>query len=63
MHEIRGQLKLQFEISQALFDIKAVKEFQSQVLEVIGSVSPDARGEIIRKLTKTSALRSSLDFN
>ena len=63
MHEILGQLKLQFEISQALFDMEAVKEFQSEVLEVIGSISPDARDEIIRRLTETSALRSALDFN
>ena len=63
MHEIRGQLKLQFEISQALFDIQAVKEFQSQVLEVIGSVSPEARDDIIRKLTEGKALRSAVDFD
>ena len=32
MAEIRGQLKLQLEIFQALYDMKAVQEFQQEVL-------------------------------
>ena len=36
MQEIRGQLKLQLEIFQALFDMQAVQQFQAEVLEVIG---------------------------
>ncbi len=63
MQEIRGQLKLQLEIFQALFDMKGVQEFQTEVLEVIGSVSPEARDEIMRRLTEKSALRSAIDLN
>ncbi|MGO8943398.1 MAG: hypothetical protein ACLQJ7_06960 [Syntrophobacteraceae bacterium] len=63
MQEIRGQLKLQLEILQALFDMKAVEQFQAEVLEVIGSVSTEARDEIIRRLTERNALRSTLDLN
>jgi len=63
MQEIRGQLKLQLEIFQALFDMQAVQQFQAEVLEVIGSVSTEARDEIIRRLTERNALRSSLDLN
>ncbi len=63
MKEIRGQLKLQLEIFQALFDMQAVKQFQTEVLEVIGSVSTEARDEIIRRLTERNALRSALDLN
>jgi len=63
MQEIRGQLKLQLEIFQALFDMQAVKQFQTEVLEVIGSVSTEARDEIIRRLTERNALRSALDLN
>ena len=63
MQEIRGQLKLQLEIFQALFDMQAVQQFQSEVLEIIGSVSPEARDEIIRRLTERNALRSALDLN
>ena len=62
MQEIRGQLKLQLEIFQALFDMRAVQQFQAAVLEVIGSVSTEARDEIIRRLTKRNALRSALDL-
>lgn len=63
MKEIRGQLKLQLEIFQALYDMQAVQQFQTEVLEVINSVSPDARDEIIRRLTERNALRSALDLN
>ena len=63
MQEIRGQLKLQLEIFQALFDMQAVQQFQAEVLEVIGSVSTEARDEIIRRLTERNALRSALDLN
>ncbi len=63
MQEIRGQLKLQLEIFQALFDMRAVQQFQAEVLEVIASVSTEARDEIIRRLTERNALRSALDLN
>ena len=63
MQEIRGQLKLQLEIFQVLFDMQAVQQFQTEVLEVIGSVSTEARDEIIRRLTERNALRSALDLN
>jgi predicted transcriptional regulator len=63
MQEIRGQLKLQLDIFQALFDMQAVQQFQAEVLEVIESVSPEARDEIIRRLTERNALRSALDLN
>ena len=63
MGEIRGQLKLQLEIFQALFDMQAVRQFQSEVLEVIASVSTEARNEIIRRLTERNALRSTLDLD
>jgi len=63
MQEIRGQLKLQLEIFQALFDMRAVQQFQAEVLDIIGSVSTEARDEIIRRLTEKNALRSALDLN
>jgi hypothetical protein len=63
MTEIRGQLKLQLEIFQALYDMQAVQQFQSEVLEIIGNVSPEARNEIIRRLTERNAIRSTLDIN
>ncbi|MFZ0927279.1 MAG: hypothetical protein WAN11_01685 [Syntrophobacteraceae bacterium] len=62
MHEIREQLKLQVEIFQSLFDMKATQQFQTEVMEVIGSVSTEARDEIRRRLTEINALRSALDL-
>ena len=63
MAEIRGQLKLQLEIFQALYDMQAVQQFQAEVLEIIGSVDPETRDEIIRRLTERNALRSTLELN
>lgn len=63
MAEIRGQLKLQLEIFQALYDMQAVQEFQTEVLEVIASVSPETKDEIVRRLTEKSAIRSTLEFD
>jgi len=63
MGEIRGQLKLQLEIFQALFDLQAVQEFQEAVLEAIAEVSPDVRKCIIDKLNKRRAVRQAVKFS
>jgi len=63
MQEIHGQLKLQLEIFQTLYSMQAVRQFETEVLEIIGSVSPEARDEIIHRLIEKNGLRSNLDLN
>jgi len=63
MQEIRGQLKLQLEIFQTLYSMQSVQQFQAEVLEIIGNVSPEARDAIVRRLTEKNGLRSNLDLN
>jgi len=63
MAEIRGQLRLQLEIFATLYDMKAVQEFQQEVLAAIGSVSPETRNAIISKLNQRRSLRSSVRFD
>jgi predicted transcriptional regulator len=63
MQEIRGQLKLQLEIFQTLYDMQAVAEFQREVLEAIGDADLETRDRIIRNLKERSAIRSTLDFH
>jgi hypothetical protein len=63
MAEIRGQLKLQLEIFQTLYDLKQVQAFQNAVLEAIGEESPDARKRIIARLKERSALRATLSIH
>jgi hypothetical protein len=63
MQEIRGQLKLQLEIFQTLYDMKAVQEFQQEVLTTIGEVDPNVRNEIVNKLNQRRALRATIKFN
>lgn len=63
MAEIRGQLKLQLEMFQALYDLQAVQEFQDTVLETIGETAPDVRSRIIQKLNQKRAVRSAVRFH
>jgi predicted transcriptional regulator len=63
MQEIRSQLKLQLEIFQTLFDVKAVADFQREVLEAIADASLEVRDRIIRNLKEKSAIRSTLEFH
>jgi hypothetical protein len=56
--EIRSQLTLQMAIFETLYDMRTVQDFQSEVLEIIGSVSKEARDEIIKRLREKQALRS-----
>ncbi len=63
MQEIRGQLKLQLEIFQALYDMQAVAEFQKEVLEAIEDASPETRDRIIYNLKEKRAIRSTLEFH
>lgn len=63
MSEIRGQLNLQLEIFKTLYDMQAVAEFQKEVLEAIGEVSPETRERIIQNLQKRRAIRSTLELH
>jgi len=62
MAEIRGQLNLQLEIFKTLYDMEAVAEFQREVLNAIGEVSPDVRNRITQKLKEGRALRSAVSI-
>jgi len=63
MSEIRGQLKLQLEIFQTLYDMKAVAEFQEEILTAIDEVAPDVRRKIIESLNQRRAIQSVVRFN
>jgi len=63
MAEIRGQLKLQLEIFATLYDMKAIQEFQQEVLGAIDEASPEVRNEIIHKLNQKRAIRSAVRFD
>ncbi|MEA1949654.1 MAG: DUF134 domain-containing protein [Thermodesulfobacteriota bacterium] len=61
--EIRNQIKLQFEIFQALYSLKEVEEFQKTVIEVLGEVSPEMRSEFVRRLKAKPSVRSALRYS
>lgn len=61
MAEIRNQLRLQLEIYQTLYDIKAAEEFQKEVLTAIGEITPDVRDRIIRRLKENRAIRAAIE--
>jgi hypothetical protein len=63
MAEIRAQLKLQLEIFQALYDMKSVEEFQSEVLTIISEIDKGVRDRIIQNLAKKRAVRSAVKLS
>jgi len=63
MAEIRGQLRLQLDIFQTLYDMKAVQEFQQEVLSAIKEVNPDVRNRIVNKLGQKRAIRAAIKFD
>jgi predicted transcriptional regulator len=63
MAEIRGQLRLQLDIFQTLYDMKAIQEFQNEVLNAIGEADKETRNAIISKLNESRAIRSAVKFN
>ena len=63
MAEIRGQLRLQLDIFQTLYDMKAVQEFQQEVLNAIGEADKETRNAIINKLNESRAIRTAIQFN
>lgn len=62
MAEIRGQLRLQMDIYQMLYDVQAAQEFQKEVLEAIGEAAPDVRERIINNLNQKRAIRSAIQI-
>jgi hypothetical protein len=60
MSEIRGQLKLQLDIMQALYDVRAAEEFQKEVLDTIAEVDPNVRDEILHRLEQKRVVRSAV---
>ncbi len=63
MSEIRGQLKLQLEIFQALYSLQAAEEFQTAILETLNEVDTDVRTRVIQKLNQKRSIRSALTFH
>jgi len=60
MREIREQLALQLQIFKTLYDLEAVRDFQTEVLGAIGEVDANTRDRIIQRLKEKSALRGSV---
>ena len=61
--EIRKQLRFQLEILRSLYDMRGAAEFQKEVLDAIGEVSPETRQAIIQRLVERRALRSAVGFS
>jgi hypothetical protein len=59
--EGRAQLRLQVELSQALTDLNAVREFKGAVFYAIRQQGPEIAGRILDTLKERRALRRSVD--
>lgn len=61
--ECRQQIKLVVDIRDSLINQEQIAEFQAEVLETIGSLAPEIREGIVRRLAERSALRSTIGFH
>ena len=61
--EIRNQIKLQFEIFQAIYSLQEVEEFQKTIVEVLGEVSPEMRDQFVKKLMARPSVRAALRYS
>ena len=61
--EIRRQWDSQLKIYEAWMDARIVSEFQNDVLDILESVKPGTRNEIIRKLKQRKIIRNTIKFN
>ncbi|GAI45130.1 unnamed protein product [marine sediment metagenome] len=60
--EIRGQLSLQADLFDKMYNARYTAEFQEEVLTAIGEVKPDVRKRIIQRLKERGALRSTISI-
>jgi DNA-directed RNA polymerase specialized sigma24 family protein len=58
--EVRNQLGFQLDILRSLYDFQPAAEFQQDVLDAIGQISPETRQAIIERLIERRALRSTV---
>lgn len=56
LKEIREQVKTQLEIMKSLYDLKAIEEFQQEVINVINEVEPTAAARIVKALAQKSVI-------
>lgn len=54
---IEDQLALHVKISEMLFNMSTVKDFQDEVLEAIGEESPETRSRIVKRLQERRTIR------
>ena len=58
--EVQKQLRFQLEILRSLYDMRGVAEFQQEVLDATGEISPETRQAIIIRLVERRSLRSAI---
>ena len=63
MSVIQSQLEFQLNILERLFDVEQIQKFQSEIIELLGEVSPEMRNEFLRRLHEKSALRRAVNLN
>ncbi len=56
LKEIREQVKTQMDIMKTLYDLKAMEEFQQEVIHCVNEVEPEASKRIIDALSKRTTL-------
>ena len=60
MAEIRGQLRLQNETLAMLVEMKAVHEFQQELIQLLKDIDPGVKDEFLRRLAQKQAIRRAV---
>lgn len=55
--EVRRQIELQVKIYETIFNVKMVAEFQEEIIEILRTVSPELKQEILKKLRQRKSVR------
>ncbi len=63
MGEIRGQLKLQLEIFNQLFAADKAREFQEEVIAIMGEMDEELRSKFIARLEQRQSVRRAVRSN
>lgn len=57
MKEIRGQLSLQLDIFKIMYDMRAVREFQEEVVRTLGELDPSVRDKFVKRIKEKRGIR------
>lgn len=57
MKEIRGQLALQLDIFKIMYDLRSVKDFQQEIINLLGELDPKIKEQFIKRIKEIRGIQ------